>query len=120
MKIIILLALIFQERATLTTPVVLGSVTDYQVTGVYINTPKTIGTPSGDWVLNISYTDNKDNNLTDNHVGVVSATNPNGADVLVKALNKADLSIKSLNRRALEHLVSEGKIPASAINGTPQ
>lgn len=122
MKLILLVVfLVIQERATLNTPVSQGNLTDYQVTDVSITIPRTIGTASGTWSLHITYCDNKDKVYTDFHEGIFNAsTNPNGADVLVKALNKADLTVKSLNRRALEHLISEGKIPASVINGTPQ
>lgn len=112
---------IIQEKATLTVPVALGSRSEYQVTGVSLNRPKTIGTPSGEWSLNIIYYDNKDQVYTDYHVGVFHAVNnPNGADVLVKQLNKANLSSNSLNCRALNHLITEGKIAGSTVDCTAE
>lgn len=38
---------------------------------------------------------------------------------LIKALNKANLTIKSLERRILEQLVADGKLVSGAVNGTP-
>lgn len=38
---------------------------------------------------------------------------------LLHALNTADLSVKSLQRRVLEYLVSDGKLPAGSVSGTP-
>lgn len=40
------------------------------------------------------------------------------ASALMVALNKANLSIKSLHRRILERLIADGKI-AGAVNGLP-
>ena len=40
------------------------------------------------------------------------------ATTLMRALNKADLSVKSLQRRILERLVVDGKLPAGAVTGT--
>jgi len=40
------------------------------------------------------------------------------ATTLMKALNKADLSVKSLQRRIMERAVSDGKLNGT-ISGTP-
>jgi hypothetical protein len=40
------------------------------------------------------------------------------ATTLMRALNKADLSVKSLQRRILERLVADGAL-AGTISGTP-
>lgn len=42
------------------------------------------------------------------------------AVMLMRALNKADLSVKSLHRRLLEKLVADEKIPAGTISGEPE
>lgn len=38
---------------------------------------------------------------------------------MMRALNKANLSTKSLVRRAMERALADGKIPAGTISGTP-
>lgn len=97
-----------QEKATLSTPVAL-SVTDYTIGTVILSRVP-------DWRLQITYYDNQGKEFADNHAGVTG-----GADVLIKALNKANLSTKSLECRALEHLRDEGKIGAFvACAGSPQ
>lgn len=120
-----LLLLLFQEKITLTTAINPPNVLEFQIIEVRLATPKTIGTNAGEWSLVVIYVDNNDRTYVDKHEGVFNATtNPNGADVLVIALNKANLNPatggKSLNRRALEHLQGEGKIPAGSVVGTPQ
>lgn len=97
-----------QEKATYTAPVTANRTEGeiYQV--ILARKP--------DWRVQITFVDNLGNEVTDNHSGITG-----GADVLVKALNKANLSTKSLECRALEHLRDEGKIPAFvACSGTPQ
>lgn len=42
------------------------------------------------------------------------------ADTLLIALNKANLSIKSLERRVTEQCQSDGKLGAGTISGVPQ
>ena len=41
------------------------------------------------------------------------------AVTLMTTLNKIDLSVKSLQRRVLEKLVTDGKLPAGAVSGSP-
>ncbi len=72
------------------------------------------------WQLTIEYTDNLGAAQIDNHIGVTSEINPTGADTLIASFNKANLSVKSMERRAIEHLISEGKIPESTVVGTPR
>ena len=121
MRIFLLaLVLLIQEKATLNTPVNLGNITEYEVNTVTMTRPRTLSS-GGDWSLNIVYNDNKGNLFTDHHQGIFHAvTNPNGADVLVKQLNKVNLSVKSLNCRAIEHLQGENKIAASSNSCTPE
>ena len=42
-----------------------------------------------------------------------------GADPLISALNTANLSTKSLEKRILERLATDGFIPAGSVTGTP-
>jgi hypothetical protein len=67
-----------------------------------------------DWQLIIRYMDSMGNMAVDSHTGVEE-----GADALVKSLNKANLSTTSLEHRALAHLIAEGKIPAATYSGVP-
>lgn len=61
------------------------------------------------------------------HIEVISNTGVRkehdyvGADAMTKmiALNKANLSIKSLERRIIEQLQADGVLPAGTISGTP-
>ncbi len=127
-------SLVAQEKATFTSPAT-TSVTFVEIQRIDVQRKP-------DFALRIYYTDSTGKEMLDDHNGLFVAAiaavpdnpatvgvdesvpanpgNPNGADVLVKSLNKANLTLKSLERRALEHLVSEGKIPASSITGTPQ
>jgi hypothetical protein len=104
--------LIAQEKATLTVPIV-ATVVEYEIVGVQI-------TKFPEWVLHITARDNRGAVIQDRHRGVVSATNPTGANELIIALNKANLSTQSLERRLLMHLVAEGHIPTATVTGTPQ
>jgi hypothetical protein len=42
----------------------------------------------------------------------------NARDIIL-ALNKANLTTKSLERRVMERAINDGKIPAATISGTP-
>ena len=41
------------------------------------------------------------------------------ATVMMTALNKADLTVNSLQKRILEQLVSDGKLAPGTVTGTP-
>jgi hypothetical protein len=41
------------------------------------------------------------------------------ATTLLIAFNKVNLSVKSLQRRVLEQLVTDGKLPAGSVSGAP-
>lgn len=43
-----------------------------------------------------------------------------GARAQMTALNKVDLSVKSLHQRLLERLAADGKLPAGTITGAPE
>jgi hypothetical protein len=104
------------ESVNLNTPIVTSTtVSSVQILSVFIQRKMFLY----DWQLTIKYMDNMGNMAIDDHVGAVSVDNPRGADQLVVALNKSNLSVKSLERLALEHLIGEGKIPASTFTGSP-
>ena len=65
------------------------------------------------WRVSVVYRDNLDNTFTD------TQTDVEARDMIIQ-LNKADLSTRSLERRLMEHLIKEGKIPAATITGVPQ
>jgi hypothetical protein len=117
-----------QEKGSYVTPQARAAITDIEITEVRIGRIP--------WMLAIHYRDSAGTTMIDYHRGVfiepiaddpgtpnvneANPGNPRGADVLVKALNKANLSTKSLECRAVEHLVSEGLIPAASCSGAPQ
>jgi len=51
-------------------------------------------------------------NYSDEDGGLTTAT-------LLAALNTANLSTKSLQKRVLERLIADGKLPPGAVSGTP-
>lgn len=87
------------EQVTLTTPIADFKVSrlDFDWSGAYI----------GIVILSVS-----DNTLL--HFSYIGQL----ATDLMKALNKADLSVKSLHRRVLEYLINDGKL-AGTISGAP-
>lgn len=98
-------ALSAQEKADLTTPETV-TVASYEIAGIELRRlPR--------WTLRIVYMD-------DHGVEHYDVHQDDEAMALITALNKADLSTNSLERRALQHLISEGKIPAATITGTPR
>ena len=48
-----------------------------------------------------------------------SDTAGQNATALMNSLNKANLTIKSLQRRVIEQALADGKLPAFTISGTP-
>ena len=94
-----------QEVSVLTTPVT-STVLQYEILGMsFYRLPE--------WSLEIVYVDNLGKRLQDNH-------RSDEARDLIVALNKANLTTKSLERRLMEHLIAEGKIPPATITGTPR
>jgi hypothetical protein len=82
-----------------------------------------------DWRFVIAFTDDQGKRQEDVHYGPSYVTDPStgtktaipeGAENLCKQMNTANMSIKSMNKRALEHLVAHGKIPPSTVQGEPQ
>lgn len=114
-----------QEKLTLTTPVARPSIVDYQVDEIRIRRSDwTIrvelhpnGTATGaptiacEWVLTTVRCNN----------GFSDATAPVGfanAEAMVKALNKANLTTTSLEKRVYNQLIADGAFVAS-VTGTP-
>lgn len=104
-------AVFAQERATLSTPQTV-SVTHYDIARIDIQR-----LPS--WGLRIYYVGSDGKEHLDEHGG-------SSAQALVTALNKANLSTSSLEKRAILHLQDAAahggvaKIPAGSVTGSPQ
>ncbi len=93
------------EKAELTTPIVSPSTTSYEISRiildvrgsmVFIELHSSIGTP------------------------YVATYRGPVAKAMMRALNKADLSTKSLKRRIFERLIADGKLPAATVTGVPE
>lgn len=92
------------ESVVLTTPITAAPVISYSIR--YINLSWEMK------VVEVGYTDNLGQANTKRYDGQ-TATN------MIIALNKANLSIKSLHRRVMEQLMTDGVLPAGSITGTP-
>ena len=94
------------EQLDLTTPLVvqLPAVTSYKVIELRMNWP----------LAEIDIT------LADQLGKTITASYRNSqAAALMATLNTANLSTKSLQKRAIEKLQADGKLPAGTITGTP-
>jgi len=92
------------EQLDLTAPIVPPSRTTYTVQALSLNWPQAViqATLLGsDGVLLV--------------VGWEGAA----ATTLMVALNKANLSTSSLQKRVLQQAVTDGKLPAGTVSGTP-
>ncbi len=92
------------ETHTLTSAITRSSITAYRIRFLNLN-----------WdgaAIEIGYTDNIGSPLTYWYRGAE-------ATALMIALNKANLSTKSLHRRVLEQLATDGVFGAGTISGTP-
>jgi hypothetical protein len=96
-----------QEQYALTTPIVPTgpATTTYTVRRIVLAWDEQL--------IQITLRDNNNDQIT--HVYQGSA-----ATALMVALNKANLTIKSLQRRVIEQLVADGKLPAGSVTGSPQ
>ena len=101
-----------QERAEVTTPITL-TVNTFEISEFRM-------TRLPEWSVMIVAVDNQGRRVEDRHRGQTTAENPTGARDLIIALNKANLSTASLERRLLQHLIQEKLIPAATVTGTPQ
>lgn len=90
------------ENITLATPVARPSITSYRVTDLYLS--------FGGQKIVITLTNDVGETLRHSVVGSTAVD-------LMKALNKANLSTKSLQRRVLELLIADGVIEGT-ISGT--
>lgn len=106
------------ETLTLTTPVqpTSPSITGYSVWSTYFG--------RGEGVIRIVV---QDNNGQRTHAVYTDGDDVEGnpapgttiATDLMKVLNKANLTTKSLQRRILEKLAADGKLPEGTVDGTP-
>jgi hypothetical protein len=92
------------ESITLTTPQTFVSITDWHIIRIDMNRreQKFFLEAQSNTGLVAEYLESGDAAMT-----------------TMKALNKADLSVKSLERRALEYLQAKGVIGAGSVTGTP-
>lgn len=94
------------EQVDLTTPIVSTStVSSVQVTSVLIER-----LPA--WRFVLKWKDSAGAFFSYEEVGAE-------AEPQIKAFNKANLSVKSAERRALEYLQAKGKIGAGSMSGSP-
>lgn len=112
-----------QERLTLATPVSPPSVTDYQIAVVTLNRAQWIVSVAlapntgGDRLLCTWSTTGGLQGLRCEN-GFVNAAAPTGQTLLI-ALNRANLSVTSLDRRIYNQLVTDGAL-AGSVTGAPQ
>ena len=91
------------ETLTLTTPIS-ASTTGYSVRRLDL-----------DWdasAISIRVRSSLGVDITANYDGSIALT-------LMTQLNKIDLTVKSLQKRILERLVTDGKLPAGSVTGSP-
>lgn len=103
-----------QEKVTLTTPVAPArpAISDLRVTEVYM------GLRAQRITVELTPVDGSGNLLWD-LPGLTFQYHGEEAVTFMTALNKANLSTKSLHKRIMERLQADGKLGAGAISGTP-
>ena len=89
------------EALTLTTP---QSVTDYRVSILKLNWDEA--------KIHVVVKDTQGDTVTAGYTGATATS-------LMIALNKANLTTNSLQKRILEQLVTDGKLPAGTVTGDP-
>ena len=94
------------EKLSLTSPITLAAPTtsDYSVRSIYLG--------RDEQVIRVAVRDN-------NHVVTTHVYEGAEATTLMTALNTANLSIISLQKRILNRLAADGKLPAGTVTGTP-
>lgn len=92
------------EVLTLTTPIPGLTLTTYVVDDLHLSW-------SGERIIGIVLGTNGEVVRFSYH-GAVATT-------LMRAFNKANFSVKSMHKILLERLVTDGKLPAGAVSGTP-
>jgi hypothetical protein len=98
------------EKLSLTVPVTptLPTIADYTVWALYLG--------PGDGSVRVVVEDT--NKVRTTHAYFDEPGNPI-ATTLIRALNTANNTQRSLQRRVLERLVADGKLPAGTVTGTP-
>ena len=92
------------EQLDLTTPITTPSITYYNI--------KCLVLDWGNKAIVISLKGTNGENKQFSYDGDIAVT-------LMKALNKADLSVKSLHRRVLERLIADSFLPG-LVSGSPE
>lgn len=93
-----------QERVDLTTPIVQPSIVSYTVASLFL-----------DWdgaAIRIIVKGNDGSRVAIEYSGTEATT-------LMVALNKANLSTRSLHRRILDRLVADGKVAGTVAGSVP-
>lgn len=92
------------EQLDLTTAIVPATRTNYKVQALYL-----------DWAAQVIRIDLLGSD------GVAAGALYTGTEAvnLMTTLNTANLSIQSLHKRILNKLVTDGKLPAGTVSGTP-
>ena len=93
------------ELLTLDTPIVPPTRTTYKVTLLVL-----------DWLAKVIQIRLRGSD----GVEVYAEYSGDAATALMTILNSANLSVKSLQRRILEKLAADGKLPAGTVSGTPE
>jgi len=112
-----------QEKAILATPEVISATrTDYLVYRIVAQ--RAVPEIGKDWTFEIWWMDNLGHEFNDIHQGPDIPADPlatppteavTGGQFYVNVFNTLDFASRSLVCRALDHLKSEGKIPATAV-----
>lgn len=99
------------ETLTLTTPItpMRPSISGYSIWSIYFG--------YGEDVIRVVVEDNNGHRLTAVYADEDKSTTTR--DLMI-ALNKVNLAAKSLQRRVLEQLVIDGKMPSGAVSGFPK
>jgi len=95
------------EQLDLTTPIVQPTITQYTVDKVLLS-----------WSQNLVHVEVMHAATGARKTFLYSATTTPTGQTLMRALNKADLSVKSLQRRILERLALDGHL-VGTVSGTP-
>ena len=94
------------ETFTLATPIAQPSTTDFRVGSIHLQRwPQ--------WAIRVVFVG------TNNEVKQWTVNDASRAQTLITALNKANLSTKSLERRCIEQAQADGVLPAGNVTGTP-
>lgn len=104
------------EKITLNTPVYTQpGISDFRV--VSLNLRRGVGNILAE--IHVRLLETSGSSLVENGKTITAVYTGSVAETLLNALNKADLTVKSLERRVIERLLADGKIGTGTISGTP-